>query len=116
MNVIIGNAWPYANGELHLGRIAVLLPGDILARYHRLMGDDVVFVSGSDSHGTPVTIKAKEEGISPEETIKKYHDKFKDCFKRLGFSFDIFTQTHTEYHSKKSSRIYIRIISQGLYL
>lgn len=113
MNVIIGNAWPYANGELHLGRIAVLLPGDILARYHRLMGDDVVFVSGSDSHGTPVTIKAKEEGISPEETIKKYHDKFKDCFKRLGFSFDIFTQTHTEYHSKKVQEFILELFHKG---
>ena len=71
MNVIIGNAWPYANGPLHLGRIASLMPGDILARYHRLMGDDVVFVSGSDSHGTPVTAKAKEEGISPLEIFRK---------------------------------------------
>lgn len=101
MNVIIGNAWPYANGELHLGRIAVLLPGDVLARYHRMMGDDVVFVSGSDSHGTPVTMKAKAEGITPEEASLYYHEKIKECFERLGFSFDIFTKTHTEYHSNK---------------
>ena len=73
LNIIIGNAWPYANGELHLGRIAVLLPGDILARYHRLMGDDVVFVSGSDSHGTPVTMKAKEENLTPEQVSAKFH-------------------------------------------
>ena len=99
MNVIIGNAWPYANGPLHLGRIAVLLPGDILARYHRLMGDEVVFVSGCDSHGTPVTMKAKEEGITPLEASKKYYNEFLSCFKKLNFSFDLFTQTHTEYHS-----------------
>lgn len=113
MNIIIGNAWPYANGELHLGRIAVLLPGDILARYHRLMGDEVVFVSGSDSHGTPVTIKAKEEGITPEETIEKYHEKFKECFKKLGFSFDIFTQTHTIYHSKKVQEFILQLFEKG---
>lgn len=110
MNVIIGNAWPYANGELHLGRIAVLLPGDVLARYHRLMGDDVVFVSGSDSHGTPVTIKAKEDGITPEEASIKYHEKIKACFEKLGFSFDIFTKTHTEYHSNK-----VKEFIKGLY-
>ena len=71
MNIIIGNAWPYANGPLHLGRIAVLLPGDILARYHRMMGDEVIFLSGTDCHGTPVTIKAKEEGIMPIQAVKK---------------------------------------------
>lgn len=113
MNVIIGNAWPYANGELHLGRIAVLIPGDILARYHRLMGDDVVFVSGSDSHGTPVTIKAKEEGVTPEEIIEKYHDRFKDCFEKLGFSFDIFTQTHTTYHSKKVQEFILELFEKS---
>lgn len=113
MNIIIGNAWPYANGELHLGRIAVLLPGDVLARYHRLMGDDVVFVSGSDSHGTPVTMKAKSEGITPEEASIYYHDKIKECFKELGFSFDIFTKTHTEYHSKKVSEFIKELYSKG---
>lgn len=113
MNVIIGNAWPYANGELHLGRIAVLLPGDVLARYHRLMGDDVVFVSGSDSHGTPVTIKAKEDNITPEEASIKYHEIFKECFERLGFSFDIFTKTHTEYHSSKVQEFILELYEKG---
>lgn len=113
MNVIIGNAWPYANGELHLGRIAVLLPGDVLARYHRMMGDDVVFVSGSDSHGTPVTIKAKAEGITPEEASLYYHGKIKECFERLGFSFDIFTKTHTQYHSNKVSLFIKELYDKG---
>lgn len=101
MNIIIGNAWPYANGPLHLGRIAVLLPGDILARYHRLMGDEVVFVSGSDSHGTAVAMKAKEDGITPLEACDKYHEEIKGCFEKLGFSFDIFSKTHTKYHEEK---------------
>ncbi|WP_294153314.1 methionine--tRNA ligase [uncultured Clostridium sp.] len=113
MNVIIGNAWPYANGELHLGRIAVLLPGDVLARYHRMMGDEVVFVSGSDSHGTPVTMKAKAEGITPEEACLFYHGKIKECFEGLGFSFDIFTKTHTDYHSEKVSQFIKELYDKG---
>ena len=113
MNVIIGNAWPYANGKLHLGRIAVLLPGDVLARYHRLMGDDVVFVSGSDSHGTPVTMKAKEEGLTPLETSEKYHKEFVRCFNKLYFSFDIFTKTHTEYHCNKVKEFILDLYKKG---
>lgn len=113
MNIIIGNAWPYANGELHLGRLAVLLPGDVLARYHRMMGDDVVFVSGSDSHGTPVAMKAKEDGTTPEEACLKYHKKIKICFEKLGFSFDIFTKTHTKYHSDKVQEFVKELYNKG---
>lgn len=113
MNIIIGNAWPYANGHLHLGRIAVLLPGDILARYHRAMGDDVVFVSGSDSHGTPVTMRAKEEGLTPEEVCNKYHNDFLNCFSKLNFSFDFFTKTHTKYHSDKVKEFILELYKKG---
>ncbi|MCR4942889.1 MAG: methionine--tRNA ligase [Clostridium sp.] len=113
MNVIVGNAWPYANGPLHLGRVAVLLPGDILARYHRLMGDDVIFVSGSDSHGMPVYSKAKEEGLTPQETSEKYHKEFVKCFNKLNFSFDLFTRTHTEYHSKKVKEFILYLYEKG---
>lgn len=113
MNVIIGNAWPYANGPLHLGRIAVLLPGDVLARYHRLMGDDVIFLSGTDCHGTPVTMKAKEEGISPIEAVEKYHDEFQRCFKSLGFSFDIFEKTHSAYHEEKVRDFILDLYKKG---
>lgn len=113
MNIIIGNAWPYANGQLHLGRIAVLLPGDILARYHRLMGDDVIFLSGTDCHGTPVTMKAKEEGITPSEAIEKYHKEFQSCFKSLGFSFDIFEKTHSKYHEEKVREFILDLYKNG---
>ena len=113
MNILIGNAWPYANGQLHLGRIAVLLPGDILARYHRLMGDDVIFLSGTDCHGTPVTNKAEEEGITPLETVEKYHNKFKKCFNSLGFSFDIFEKTHSEYHEEKVKEFILELYDKG---
>lgn len=113
MNVIIGNAWPYANGPLHLGRIAVLLPGDVLARYHRLMGDDVIFLSGTDCHGTPVTMKAKEEEITPNEAIEKYHEEFQNCFKSLGFSFDIFEKTHSKYHEEKVKMFILDLYKNG---
>ena len=67
MKVLIGGAWPYANGSLHIGHIAALLPGDVLARFHRAIGDDVYYVSGSDCHGTPVSIRAKQENKTPRE-------------------------------------------------
>ena len=113
MKIIVGNAWPYANGALHLGRIAVLLPGDIIARYHRLMGDDVIFLSGTDCHGTPVTMKAKEEGITPLEATIKYHNEFKRCFDSLGFSFDIFEKTHSEYHQEKVKQFILELYNKG---
>ena len=113
MNVIIGNAWPYANGPLHLGRIAVWIPGDVIARYHRLMGDDVIFISGTDCHGTPVTMKAKEEEITPLEASIKYHEEFKKCFSGLGFSFDIFEKTHSEYHEAKVKDFILDLYNKG---
>ncbi|WP_300380060.1 methionine--tRNA ligase [Clostridium sp.] len=113
MNIIVGNAWPYANGPLHLGRISVLLPGDVIARYHRLMGDNVIFLSGTDCHGTPVTIRAKEEGITPLEATEKYHEEFKKCFKGLGFSFDIFSKTHSRYHEDKVKNFILELYNKG---
>lgn len=112
MKIIVGNAWPYANGPLHLGRIAVWLPGDIIARYHRLMGDDVIFLSGTDCHGTPVTMKAKEEGITPLEATIKYHKDFQKCFKALGFSFDIFAMTSSAYHKEKVSEFILELYNK----
>ena len=113
MNIIIGNAWPYANGPLHLGRIAVLLPGDIIARYHRLMGDDVIFLSGTDCHGTPVTTKAEQESITPIQAVEKYHENFKKCFKLLDFSFDMFEKTHSEYHQEKVKEFILQLDKEG---
>ena len=96
--ILIGGAWPYANGSLHIGHIAGLLPGDVLARYHRACNDKVYFVSGSDCHGTPVAIRAKSEGKTPKEISDHYHEEFVDCFKRLGFSYDCYTKTSDEAH------------------
>ena len=99
--IFIGVAWPYANGSLHLGHLAgCYLPADIFARYHRLKGNDVLMVSGSDSHGTPITVRADQEGTTPEAVVERFHPEFLDSWDRLGISFDLFTTTHTENHPK----------------
>ena len=79
-NIVIGNAWPYANSSLHLGHIAGLISGDILARYYRLTGDNVMFVSGSDCHGTPITERARKEKTSPQKIAEHYDEEFKELF------------------------------------
>jgi methionyl-tRNA synthetase len=114
-NILIGGAWPYANGSLHIGHIAGLLPGDVLARYHRACGDKVYFVSGSDCHGTPVAIRAKAEGKTPREISDHYHEEFTDCFKRLGFSYDCYTKTSDEAH-KEFVREFHRKMYEGKYV
>ena len=98
MNILIGGAWPYANGPLHIGHIAGLLPGDILARYYRAKGDTVFYVSGTDCHGTPICIKAKKENKSPQEICDEYHNEFTDVFNRLGFSYDLYGKTTEQWH------------------
>lgn len=109
-NILIGGAWPYANGSLHIGHIAGLLPGDVLARYHRACGDKVYFVSGSDCHGTPVAIRAKSEGKTPQEISDYYHEEFTDCFNHLGFSYDCYTKTSDDHHKN-----FIRDFHEKLY-
>lgn len=108
-NVLIGGAWPYANGSLHIGHIAALLPGDVLARYHRACGDRVYFVSGSDCHGTPVAIRAKKERKTPREISDLYHEEFLECFKRLGFSYDLYTKTSDERHKQFVRKFHERL-------
>ena len=98
MNVFIGGAWPYANGSLHIGHISSLLPGDVIARYHRLAGNDVCYVSGSDCHGTPITIRATQERTKPGIISDKYHCEFKEAFGYLNFSFDHYGKTSSEEH------------------
>ena len=113
MNVFIGGAWPYANGSLHLGHIASLLPGDILARYYRQKGDQVLYVSGSDCNGTPISIRAKQEGVSAKEIADRYHEEFNDSFKKLGFSYDCYTRTDTEHHHKTVQQIFLDLLNNG---
>lgn len=99
-NIVIGGAWPYANGPLHIGHLASLLPGDVLARYFRAKGDRVFYVSGSDCHGTPITIRAKQENVPPEAISERYHREFSDVFRKLGFSYDLYTKTSDPQHKK----------------
>ncbi len=97
--ILIGVAWPYANGLQHIGHIAgAYLPPDIFARFQRMRGNDVLMVSGSDTHGTPVTVKAEEEGVNPSDIINRYHPKFIESYEKLGLTFDLFTHTDTENH------------------
>lgn len=106
-------AWPYANGDLHLGHIAgAYLPADIFARYHRLKGNDVLMVSGSDAHGTPITLKAKDEGTDPYSVVKRYHQRFLEGWTKLGITFDLFTHTHTQNHIELSKEIFLKLHGQ----
>ncbi len=113
-NILIAIAWPYSNAEIHVGNITGShLPGDIVARYHRLKGDNVLMVSGTDSHGTPVTIAADKEGKPVEEVYKKYHNGFLELFQGYGITYDLFTTTHTENHFKVTQAIFLALKENG---
>jgi len=113
-NILIAIAWPYANAEIHVGNITGShLPGDIVARFHRLMGNKVLMVSGADSHGTPVTIAAEKEGIPVIEVYKKFHKGFIDLFTQCGITYDLFTSTHTANHFKVSQSIFLALKENG---
>lgn len=114
MSIFIGGAWAYANGSLHLGHISSLLPGDILARYYRVKGEEVLYVSGSDCNGTPITVRAKQDGVSPKEIADTYHQEFENCFSRLGFSYDTYTRTDTAHHHKIVQEIFLELLEKKL--
>jgi methionyl-tRNA synthetase len=112
--IFIGVAWPYASGSRHLGHVAgAYLPADIFARYHRLKGNEVLMVSGADEHGTPITIKAEQEGKTPAELAAYYRNEFLDTFRRMGFSFDLFTHTNTENHIKITQDFFLKLLDKG---
>ena len=112
-NILIGGAWPYANGSLHIGHIAGLLPGDVLARYHRAVGDNVYFVSGSDCHGTPVALRARQEKKTPQEISDFYHEEFAECFEKLGFSYDVYTKTSSKEHKEFVKEFHKKLYESG---
>ena len=112
--ILIAVAWPYANGSLHVGQIAgAYLPADIFARYHRLKGDEVLMVSGSDQHGTPITIKAEQEGKTPAEIAAFYHQEFLDSWEKFGISFDLYTTTGTTNHAEVAHDIFLTLLNKG---
>jgi methionyl-tRNA synthetase len=113
-NILIAVAWPYANAEIHVGNLTGShLPGDIAARYHRLKGDKVLMITGTDSHGTPVTMSADKLGKPVEEVYKSYHEGFIDLFKQIGISYDLYTTTHSENHFKVSQTIFLALQKNG---
>ena len=112
--ILVAVAWPYANGPLHLGHVAgCYLAADIFARYHRLRGNRVLMVSGSDTHGTPITIRADQEGVSPAAVVERYHAQFLDSWDKLGITFDLFTHTNTANHEAVTHDIFRTLLDQG---
>ncbi len=112
--IFIGVAWPYANGPLHLGHIAgAYLPADIFARYHRIKGNEVIMVSGSDTHGAPITLQADKEGVSPKELFERYHRLYLQVWQQFGISFDLYTHTDTENHHRISQKVFSGLKERG---
>ncbi len=110
---LVGVAWPYANGAIHLGHVAgSLLPPDIFARYHRMKGNEVLMVSGSDEHGTPITVTAEKKGVSPKEIAQKFHKINSKAINDLGISFDLYFETSHENHKKVVHDIFLKLLEK----
>lgn len=112
-NILIGGAWPYANSDLHLGHIAGLISGDVLARYYRIKGYNVMFVSGTDCHGTPITERAKKEKRSPKEIAEYYHSRDKETLEKFDFSYDLYTNTDTDFHRQEVMKMFSKMYENG---
>ena len=111
---LITAALPYANGPVHIGHLAgVYIPADIYARYLRLKGEEVLFVCGSDEHGVPIAIKAKKEGVSPQDIVDRYHGIIKDSFERFGVTFDIYSRTTSATHREHASAFFRTLYEKG---
>ena len=107
---LITSALPYANGPVHIGHLAgVYVPADIYARYLRLKGEETLFVGGSDEHGIPITIRARKEGVTPQDIVDRYHELIKKSFEEFGISFDIYSRTTSDIHKKTASDMFLKI-------
>lgn len=114
---LITGALPYANGPVHIGHLAgVYIPGDIYTRYLRSRGRDVKYICGSDEHGVPITIKAKQLGVTPQDVVDKYHAIIKDSFQRLGISFDIYSRTSSKIHHETASEFFKNLNDKGKFI
>ncbi len=112
--ILVAVAWPYASGSRHLGHLAgAYLPSDIFARYHRMIGSRVLMVSGSDVHGTPITVRADQEGVSPQEIVDRYHAEFVSNWDDLNMQWDLFTTTGTENHHAVTQDVFMRLYEKG---
>ena len=113
MYVLIGISWPFANGDLHLGHVASSLPGDVIARYHRLKGNHVVLVSGTDCHGTPIDIKALKENKSPKEIVDACHNSFSEDWKNIGLSYNLYNRTDDPFHKGFVQNLFKKYYEKG---
>ena len=114
---LVTAALPYANGPVHIGHLAgVYVPADIYVRYRRSKGEDVIFVCGSDEHGVPITIKARQLGVSPQDVVDKYHAIIKDAFARFGVTFDIYSRTSSAIHHKTASDFFKKLYDDGKFI
>ncbi len=114
---LITTALPYANGPVHIGHLAgVYVPADIYARYMRLKGEEVVMIGGSDEHGVPITIKARKEGITPQEVVDRYHTIIKDSFREFGITFDVYSRTSSKIHHKTASDFFRILYDKGEFI
>ena len=113
---LITSALPYANGPVHIGHLAgVYVPADIYARYLRLKGEEVLFIGGSDEHGIPITIKARKEGVTPQDIVDRYHGMIKRSFEEFGITFDIYSRTTSEIHKKTASDFFRTLYDKGAF-
>jgi methionyl-tRNA synthetase len=113
-NVLVAVAWPYANADIHVGNLTgAYLPADIFARYHRLKGNRVLMVSGTDSHGTPITVRADAENTTAEKIYQRYQRRFTDLFQRTGLTYDLYTSTHTENHFRVAQDFFRTLQANG---
>ena len=114
---LVTSALPYANGPVHIGHLAgVYIPSDIYTRYQRLRGRDVIHVCGSDEHGVPITIKAKKEGITPQQVVDRYHEIIKNAFAGLGIEFDIYSRTSSDMHTVTASEFFRKLYDEGKFV
>lgn len=112
--ILVAVAWPYANNHLHAGHLAgAYLPADIFARYQRLRGNRVLMVSGSDAHGTPVTVRAEQEGTTPKAVFERFHRSFLASWEGFGISFDLYTSTNTANHAAVAQELFLRLLERG---
>jgi methionyl-tRNA synthetase len=113
-HILVAVAWPYASGSRHLGHLAgAYLPADIFARYHRLAGNKVLMVSGSDVHGTPITVRADQEGVTPQEIVDRYHAEFLDNWERVGIQWELYTSTGTANHHAVTQDMFRTLAEHG---
>ena len=114
---LVTSALPYANGPVHIGHLAgVYVPADIYVRYLRLKGEEVLFIGGSDEHGVPVTIRAKKEGITPQDVVDRYHNIIKDSFEGFGISFDVYSRTTSQTHRELASDFFRKLYDEGKFV